>query len=114
MTVNRVAVPRYKAMWLFALFDLPVDTKDARKQYVRFRNSLLKEGFSMLQYSVYARFCASEDRAETFRRRIRAALPPDGQVRLISVTDRQFEKMEVYYGKKRKPAEDPPMQLEFF
>jgi len=101
-------------MWLFAMFDLPVDTKAARRQYVKFRNYLLSEGFSMLQYSVYARYCACEERTEGFRRRIRLELPPDGEVRLLSVTDRQFGKMEVYYGKSRQSAEKKPQQIMLF
>ncbi len=114
MPDNVNELSEYKSMWLFALFDLPVGTKDARKQYTRFRKSLLKQGFTMMQYSVYARFCVSEETSETHRKKIRAVLPPDGQVRLLAVTDRQFGKMEVFYGKKRKKVEDPPMQLSFF
>lgn len=101
-------------MWLFALFDLPVDTKAARKQYTQFRKALLKEGFTMLQYSVYARFCGSEEISDAHRNRIRGALPEEGQVRLMAVTDKQFGKMDVFFGNKRKKTEDPPMQLSFF
>jgi CRISPR-associated protein Cas2 len=98
-------------MWLFAMFDLPVDTAKARKEYTRFRKGLLSEGFTMLQFSVYARYFASEERSEAHRGRIRAFLPPDGQVRLLAVTDRQFGKMEVYYGKTREEPEKVPQQL---
>ena len=101
-------------MWLFALFDLPVVTKAQKREYVRFRKFLLKEGFCMLQYSVYARYYVSEESTEPIRSAIRASTPPQGQVRVVSVTDRQFSKMEVYYGKKRKPAEEPPRQLMLF
>ncbi len=101
-------------MWLFALFDLPVVFKTDRKNYARFRKSLLSEGFTMLQYSVYARHCASEDSSGTVRQRVRAVLPPAGQVRLLGVTDRQFGKMEVFFGKKRERTEDPPTQLMLF
>lgn len=101
-------------MWLFALFDLPVDTKDARRQYTRFRKALLREGFCMLQYSVYARYCASEEAAGSLRAAVEAALPPDGQVRVLAVTEKQFAKQVVYYGKKRSPCEDPPAQLMLF
>ena len=104
----------YKGMWLFAMFDLPMDDKAARKAYARFRKALLKEGFSMLQYSVYARYLPSEEAADAHRRRVRAVLPPEGEVRCISITDRQFGKMEIYYGKKRKTPRDPPQQLTFF
>jgi len=96
------------------MFDLPVDSKDARKQYTRFRKALLAEGFTMLQFSVYARFCNSEESATAQRNRVRGAIPEDGQVRLLSVTDHQFGKMEVYFGKNRQRAEDPPLQIMLF
>ena len=101
-------------MWLFAMFDLPVHKPELRREYAQFRAALLKQGFTMLQYSVYVHYAASEDSEETLRRKVHGALPSHGQVRIISVTDRQFEKMEVYVGKKRAPVEDPPLQLMLF
>jgi len=96
------------------MFDLPVKTKEARREYHRFHAALIKEGFSMMQYSVYARFFASEESSEAHRKRIRERLPPAGQVRLLAVTDRQFGKMEVFCGKKRECAEKPPQQMMLF
>jgi CRISPR-associated protein Cas2 len=104
----------YRGMWIFAMFDLPVYSKKARRRYTRFRKLLLKEGFSMLQYSVYARYCASEEVAHVHRVRIRSALPPEGYVRVLAVTDRQFGKMESYIGKSSESIEKPPLQLELF
>ena len=104
----------YKAVWLFALFDLPVDTREARKQYTQFRKALLRDGFTMLQYSVYARYCPSEESGEIYRKHVGMILPPEGQVRLLSVTDRQFGKMDVFCGKSREPGEEPPAQLMLF
>jgi CRISPR-associated protein Cas2 len=101
-------------MWLFAMFDLPVDKPALRREYSQFRQALLKIGFSMLQYSVYAHYVPSEDVDQALRSKVHAALPSHGQVRLISLTDRQFEKMEIYVGKRRARVEDPPMQLAFF
>ena len=109
-----VELSEYRSMWLFALFDLPVRTRENRRQYARFRKALLREGFTMLQYSVYARFCNSEERSNIYRSHVREQLPPEGQVRLISVTDRQFAKMEVFFGKNRHKVEDPPAQLMLF
>ncbi len=77
MPRHQFALSGYKAMWLFAMFDLPVDKPE-------------------------------------LHRKVHALLPSHGQVRLVSVTDRQFEKMETYVGKKRRPVEDPPMQLMLF
>jgi CRISPR-associated protein Cas2 len=114
MTEKKRDFSGYQAMWLFAMFDLPVDSPQNRHNYTRFRHALLKQGFTMLQFSVYARFCSSEEKAEAFRKRIRPQLPPDGQVRLLAVTDKQFGKMEVFSGKKRGKTEKPPEQLLLF
>ena len=101
-------------MWLFALFDRPVDQPKLRREYAKFRKSLLKSGFTMLQYSVYAHYVASEESDETLRRKVQGALPNHGQVRLVSITDRQFEKMEIYVGKKRQKVEEEPHQPMLF
>jgi len=104
----------YKGVWLFAMFDLPVDTKAARRAYARFRKALLKEGFSRLQLSVYARYFGCQEASEIHRKRIRSSLPPDGQVRLLAVTDHQFGKMDVFLGRKRQDTEAAPRQLLLF
>ena len=104
----------YRNMWLLAMFDLPVDTPTARKEYTRFRKALLKDGFTKMQYSVYIRHCASVENAEVHETRVQGSLPPDGEVRLLTVTDKQYERMRVFWGKRRKPAEPPPAQLELF
>lgn len=101
-------------MWLFVFFDLPMDDRKARREYVRFRKRLLELGFSQLQYSVYARPFPSEEAMQPYRQDIRESLPPDGEVRLLPVTDRQFGKMESYVGKLRKKNEEPPRQLMLF
>ncbi len=101
-------------MWLFALFDLPVHNKESRKQYAKFRKRLLDKGFTMLQFSVYAKHFATEDAAESTKNTVRDGLPPEGQVRLLAITDHQFGKMETYSGRKRQKTEDPPMQFALF
>ena len=109
-----MAPSKYQAMWLVAMFDLPTDSRQARRHYTQFRKHLLQEGFYMMQYSVYVRYCGSEGSAETHRRHVRAQLPDDGEVRLMAITDHQFGKMEVYLGKKRTEVEQPPSQLLLF
>jgi CRISPR-associated protein Cas2 len=100
-------------MWVFAMFDLPTDTKKARKAYTRFRKGLIKDGFVMMQYSVYVRHCASEDNARVHTERVIDMLPSQGEVRVIELTDKQFERMRVFIGKEREPTEKPSVQLEF-
>lgn len=94
-------------MWLFALFDLPVMTKEDRRRYTKFRKALLQNGFTKLQYSVYAQYCPSEEASLAKRRAVRSSLPPDGQVRLVSITDKQFSAMEVFLGKTSAEPEEP-------
>jgi len=101
-------------MWIVVMFDLPVDTKEARRAYAQFRKSLLKDGFAKMQFSVYIRHCASEENATVHYRRVEYAVPGDGEVRIITITDKQFERMHVYWGKRRKPPEPVPAQLELF
>jgi len=101
-------------MWVVVLFDLPVDTKAARRQYALFRKALLKDGFTMLQFSVYARHSPSEENAHVHIRRVERQVPPDGEVRILTITDKQFERMQIYWGKMRKIPPPAPKQLEFF
>ena len=101
-------------MWVLTMFDLPVDTKRARKEYAQFRKTLLKDGFTRMQYSIYARHCASEENANVHVQRVERSVPPDGEVRIITITDKQFERMRIFLGKIRKQPQSPPQQLELF
>ncbi len=104
----------YRCVWLITMFDLPTDTKAARREYAVFRKFLLKDGFSMMQFSVYIRHCASHESAEVHYQRVRVHVPPSGEVRVLAITDKQFERMKIFWGKLRKPAEKPLAQLELF
>lgn len=104
----------YRCMWVVAMFDLPVDTKEARRQYALFRKSLIKDGFVKMQFSVYIRHCASEENADVHVQRVEKSIPPDGEIRVITITDKQFERMRIFWGKRRRTPEQPPAQLELF
>ncbi len=114
MPETSLALSGYRAVWLFAMFDLPVKTPAQRRRYAQFRKLLLGEGFCRLQYSVYAQYCPSEEASIARRRAIRDGLPDEGQVRLVAITDRQFGKMEIYVRGKRRKSEKPPEQLMLF
>ena len=47
-------------------------------------------------------------------KRIRANPPPKGEVRVLSLTDRQFGRMKVFHGKKRRKTEGAPEQISLF
>ncbi len=104
----------FRSMWIIVMFDLPTDTKKARKAYHGFRKELLSDGFVMLQFSIYARHTPSEENAMAHENRIKNFLPYDGEVRLLKITDKQFERMKIFHGKTRKATEETPKQLTFF
>jgi CRISPR-associated protein Cas2 len=104
----------YRIMWLFVFFDLPTETKKDRKNASGFRNKLLKDGFSMMQYSVYIRHCASSESADVHEKRIFQLLPPLGKISLLRITDKQFGNIQNYWGRSEILKEPPPTQLELF
>lgn len=59
--MSEVRLNAYRIMWLFVFFDLPTNTKTERRHAVQFRKALEKDGFTMMQYSVYVRHCASKE-----------------------------------------------------
>ena len=105
-------------MWFIAMFDLPVVKPIQRKYASRFRKHLLSKGFTMLQYSVYARFCSSRDSAKSVLNLIQLALPPDGEVRVYMITNKRFGDMYTFYGQNQIENEDKkevkPEQLMLF
>jgi len=96
------------------LFDLPTQTKKERKIYAAFRKKLLKDGFNMFQFSIYLRHCPSRENADVHIKRVRMNLPPHGKVGILTITDKQFGMMEIFYGKKSVDAPPPYQQLELF
>ena len=112
MSLNRINA--YHVLWLFVFFDLPVQTKQQRKQATQFRKALEKDGFSMMQFSVYVRHCPSKENMEVHVKRVRLALPTVGQVSILSVTDKQYSEIRNYLGAVEKAKPEVPQQLELF
>ena len=104
----------YRIMWVLVFFDLPTETKTERKIASNFRKSLIKDGFSMFQFSIYLRHCASRENAEVHIKRVKQMLPEYGQVGILCITDKQFGNMEIFYGQKEKKLTLPNLQLELF
>ena len=70
----------YRIMWLFVFFDLPTNTKKERSAASKFRRNLEKDGFTMMQYSVYIRHCPSRENLDVHIKRVRFMVPEKGQV----------------------------------
>lgn len=92
-------------MRIIVFLDLPVKTKTQRRVATQFRNFLLKDGFFMVQFSVYCRVCNGYDDVEKHKARIRQYKPDNGSVRLLVITEKQYEKMELIIGNLVKEEE---------
>jgi len=102
--------------WLLVGFDLPVLTPEQRKRATDFRQFLLKDGFLMIQYSLYARPCVSFARQETHIARLRANVPEEGHIRALFVTRTQWDNSWVIQGKpaRRTTPEAMPDQMQLW
>jgi CRISPR-associated protein Cas2 len=80
------------------MFDLPVETDSEKREYRAFRKNLIKEGFVMMQYSVYVRVCPSREYAKRLESRIKKFVPQEGNVRLLCVTEKQYSDMKLLVG----------------
>jgi CRISPR-associated protein Cas2 len=111
---EQIRINQYRIMWLFVFFDLPTETKEERKYYALFRKALQKDGFAMLQYSIYVRHCNSRENTEVHVKRVRNFLAPYGDVVIFSLTDKQFGMMEFFRSRIPADRPDTPQQLELF
>lgn len=112
--MNLERFSEYRIMWAFVIFDLPVTTQKQVKNATEFRKNLLKDGFNMMQYSFYTRHCVSRENADSHIKHVKAMLPEEGRVCILRLTDKQFEEMEIFYGKKSTESGDRGLQLELF
>lgn len=104
----------YQIMWILVFFDLPTQTKKEKKAHQEFRKKLKNDGFTMFQFSIYVRHCASRENMNVHLKRIQSFLPEYGKVGVLYITDRQFGDMQVFYGKNAESPQSAPLQLELF
>lgn len=104
----------YRIMWLLVFFDMPTETKAQRKAYSDFRKRLIADGFTMFQFSVYVRHCASWENAEVHKKRVRSFISEYGEIGLLTITDKQFSAIELFHGVKKEQPRPRVIQLELF
>lgn len=101
----------YRFMRILVFFDLPVQTKEDRRHYARFRKYLIQSGFIMLQESVYCKLALNQSAARIATDQVREHKPPDGIVQVLQVTEKQFSKMEYMLGEYRSDIIDSDERL---
>lgn len=86
-------------MRIMVMFDLPMTTSSERKEYTKFRKYLIKSGFMMLQESVYCKLAQNTKAAEAIVESIRKNKPQEGLIQTLTITEKQYSKMEYILGK---------------
>ena len=98
-------------MRILVLFDLPVETPENRRDYSRFRKTLIQNGFIMLQKSVYCKLMTTPSVENSVKKLVRDNKPPDGLVQILTITEKQFTKMEYIVGKHHSDIIDSDERL---
>ena len=98
-------------MRVVVFFDLPTETAKERRVYRRFRAALLKNGFFMMQESVYSKIILNNTAANVIKETVRKLKTGKGLIQMLTVTERQFENMEFVLGKKQSTVVDTAERL---
>lgn len=85
-------------MRILVFFDLPVTTGEQRRNYTRFRKYLMKNGFMMMQESVYCKLALNGTVAKGIVDNVHKNSPKEGLVQLLTITEKQYAKMELIIG----------------
>ncbi len=88
----------YRFMRVLVFFDLPTVSVNDRREYTKFRKYLLKSGFVMLQESVYSKLAQNTTVSDAIMTNVRKNKPASGLVQMITITEKQFSRMEFVVG----------------
>lgn len=91
----------HRFMRVMVFFDLPIETQKNRHDYAVFRRYLIKNGFIMMQKSVYSKLVLNGVTSRAVREKVRQNLPPEGLVEMLEVTENQFSRIEYMLGDKQ-------------
>ena len=101
----------YRFMRMLVFFDLPTETEANRREYRRFRKLLIGNGFLMLQESVYCKLLLNSTAQSTMTELLRKNHPPEGIVQILTVTEKQFSKIEYITGRWQSDVIDTDERL---
>lgn len=98
-------------MRVLVFFDLSVTTSENRRAYVHFRKFLLKNGFLMLQESVYCKLALNSTAVNAIVENIHKNKPEEGVIQLLTVTEKQYAKMDIIIGELKSEVLDSDERL---
>lgn len=98
-------------MRVLVFFDLPITTSENKRAYAKFRKFLLKNGFMMLQESVYCKLALNGTAVKAIVENVHKNKPEEGLVQLLSVTEKQYAKMDIIVGNIKSEVLDSDERL---
>ena len=98
-------------MRILVFFDLPVTTSQDRREYAKFRKHLIKNGFIMMQESVYSKLALNSTAANAVIANVRKNSPPAGLVQILTITEKQFSRIEFVIGEHSSEVLDSDERL---
>ena len=101
----------YRYMRIIIMFELPVLTAKQRKEYTDFRKFLLKNGFMMMQESIYCKLMQNAVAGDTIIENIKRNKPSEGLVQVLRITEKQYSKIEYIVGKNESEVIDSDERL---
>lgn len=101
----------YRFMRTIVFFDLPMTTSENIREYNKFRKFLIKSGFMMMQESVYTKILLNTTAVNAVVENIKKNRPKEGLVQVLTVTEKQFSKMEFVVGEKKSDVLDSDERL---
>ena len=96
----------YRFMRVIVMFDLPVVTAHDRKEYTKFRKFLIKNGYLMLQESIYCKLAPNSTVADSMIQGLKKNKPPSGLVQVLKITEKQYQKMDFIVGERQTEVLD--------
>ena len=101
-------------MHVLVMFDLPVGSSEQRKEYTRFRKFLIKNGFLMMQESIYCKLALNATVVNAIKDQVYKNKPKEGLVQLLTITEKQYERMEIIVGSEQKEVLESDERLVIF
>lgn len=98
-------------MRVLVMFDLPTETAENRRNYTKFRKYLIKSGFMMMQQSVYVRLALNQTNVKGMIDSVKKNKPSEGLVQILTITEKQYSKMEIISGEYSNDTVDTDERL---
>lgn len=101
----------YRFMRIILFFDLPMNTREERRKYNSFRTAIKKEGFIMMQESVYCKLSFNKSVADSIIARVKALVPNKGLIQIMIITEKQYSSIINVIGESKHNEIDSDEQL---